>query len=383
MIIRFVLLNTTIFFLSGSGLAQPGAQHRHELRGVFLTTTNSLDWPRTLDRQEQQTSLREIVEDMKRANLNTIFFQVRARGDAYYRSYFEPWAENLTGTLGADPGWDPLAFLLEEAHASGLEVHAWFNVYKIRGPVPPPPSSPQHPARAYPAWVVQYENESWFDPGLPAVREYLVRVVSDLISKYDVDGVCFDFIRYPGRDFPDGQTYRQFAHGKARDDWRRDNINAFVREVHAAAARLKPRLKLGAAPLGNYGGPLSAQPDTKTTQGSVGDFLQDSRAWLTNGWFDYLVPQVYWTLEFETRGPDFAHLVRLWMRGAEGRHIYIGIGAYKPEIARQIPDQITATRTLGAHGQVFFRYEHVAEMRVFADRYAQPASVPPMPWKAR
>ncbi len=383
MIIRLVLFNTAIFFLSGSGLAQPGEQLRHELRGVFLTTTNSLDWPQTLNKQEQQTSLRRIVEDMKRANLNTIFFQVRARGDAYFRSSFEPWAENLTGTLGADPGWDPLAFLLEEAHASGLEVHAWFNVYKIRGPVPPPPSLPQHPARAYPAWVVQYENDSWLDPGLPAVREYLVRVVSDLIRKYDVDGVCFDFIRYPGRDFPDEQTYRQFANGKERDDWRRDNINAFVREVHAAAARINPRLKLGAAPLGNYGGPLSAQPDTKTTQGSVGDFLQDSRAWLTNGWLDYLVPQVYWPLEFETRGPDFAHLVRLWMRGAEGRHIYIGIGAYKPEIAPQIPDQITATRMLGAHGQVFFRYEHVKEMRVFGDRYAQPASVPPMPWKAR
>jgi uncharacterized lipoprotein YddW (UPF0748 family) len=382
MIMRIVLVGMTLLL----SLQPDPTRLRHsqaELRGIFLTTTNSLDWPKSLNKEEQQVSLKRIVQDMKRANLNTIFFQVRARGDAYYRSAYEPWAENLTGTLGADPGWDPLAFLLNEAHREGLEVHAWFNVYKIRGPVPPPPSSPLHPALAYPAWVVQYENESWFDPGIPAVRTYLVRVLSDLITRYDVDGVCLDFIRYPGRDFPDAETYRQFGNGVARDEWRRRNVSALVRDMHAAAARLKPALKLGAAPLGNYGGPLSAQPDTKTTEGSVGDFLQDSRAWLKNGWLDYLVPQVYWTLEFETRGPDFAHLVRSWMREAEGRHIYVGIGAYKPEIARQIPDQITATRMLGAHGQVFFRYEHVREMQVFGDRYAQPASVPTMTWKVR
>ncbi len=382
MIMRFVLVGMTILL----SLQPDPTRLRHpqaELRGIFLTTANSLDWPRSLNKDEQQASLKRIVQDMKRANLNTIFFQVRARGDAYYRSAYEPWAENLTGTLGADPGWDPLALLLNEAHREGLEVHAWFNVYKIRGPVPPPPSSPQHPALAYPAWVVEYENEWWFDPGIPEVRAYLVRVLSDLIAQYDVDGVCLDFIRYPGRNFPDVATYRQFGNGVARDEWRRRNVNALVRDMHAAAARIKPALKLGAAPLGTYRGPLSAQPDTKTTEGSVGDFLQDSRTWLKNGWLDYLVPQVYWTLEFETRGPDFAHLVRSWMREAEGRHIYVGIGAYKPEIAQQIPDQITATRMLGAHGQVFFRYEHVREMQVFGDRYAQPASIPPMTWKIR
>ncbi len=381
MVRRFAHLTATIFFLAQSSSAQTNPLPRQELRGVFLTTTNSLDWPKSVNQEEQQTSLKRIVEDMKRAHLNAIFFQVRARGDAYYRSHYEPWAENLTGTLGNDPGWDPLAFLLEEAHAAGLEVHAWFNVYKIRGPEPPPPSAPQHPARAYPAWVVQYERESWLDPGVPAAREYLVRVFSDLVAKYDLDGVCFDFIRYPGRDFPDAETYRRFGRGMARDDWRRANVSAFVRDAHAAAARLKPALKVGAAPLGNYRGPLSAQPDTKMTEGSVGDFLQDSRVWLQNGWLDYLVPQVYWTLEFDTRGPDFVHLVRSWLREAEGKHIYVGIGAYKPEIARQIPDQITATRILGAQGQVFFRYEHIKEMNLFGDRYARPASVPVMKWK--
>ncbi|MER3522725.1 MAG: hypothetical protein C4326_01315 [Ignavibacteria bacterium] len=360
-------------------IAQPPPAH--ELRGIFLTTTNSLDWPPSFDTQEQQATLRTMLADMKRAHLNAVFFQVRARGDAYYRSRYEPWAENLTGKLGADPGWDPLQFLLEEAHAVGIEVHAWFNVYKIRGPVPPPASSPQHPARAFPQWVVQYDNELWLDPGLPPVRRYLIDVLSDLVDNYDLDAVCFDFIRYPGKDFPDADTYQRYGNGAPRDQWRRYNINAFVREAQAAVSRRKPHLKLGAAPLGNYGGPLSAQPFTRTTGGSVEDFLQDARAWVKNRWLDYLVPQVYWTIEFETQGPDFSHLVRSWRRAAEGRHIYVGIGAYKPEVAQQIPDQITASRMLGTEGQVFFRYEHVRSMRVFGDRYNSPAATPPMPWK--
>lgn len=378
---RYLVLTAAILSPVFGNPAVAGDSPASELRGVFVTTSNSLDWPKSLRREEQQASLKRIIQDMKRSNLNAIFFQVRARGDAYYRSRFEPWAENLTGILGNDPGWDPLEFLLKEAQAAGIEVHAWFNVYKIRGPVPPSPSTPEHPVRAYPEWVVQYDNESWFDPGIPGVREYLVKVFSDLIAGYNLDGVCFDFIRYPGRDFPDVETYRRYGAGAPVDVWRRKNIEAFVREAHAAASRLRPQLKLGAAPLGNYSGALSIQPDTKTTQGSFGDFHQDSRSWLKNGWLDYLVPQVYWTIEFETRGPDFVHLVRSWVREAEGRHTYAGIGAYKPEIARQIPDQITAARKLGAQGQVFFRYEHVRDMSLFGDRYASPASIPPMQWK--
>jgi len=354
---------------------------KRELRAVYITTTNSLDWPKSQNRTEQQASLRKMVNDLNAANLNAIFFQVRARGDAYYRSQFEPWAENLTGTLGKDPGWDPLQFLLDEAHKVGIEVHAWFNVYKIGGVIPPTPSSPQHPVRAFPKWIVQDKNESWFDPGLPEVRAYLVRVLLDLTKNYDIDGICFDFIRYPGVNFADGETYRRYGNGKPIERWRRENINQFVREASEAITHLKPIVKLGAAPVGNYGGALSAQPDTKIAAGAFDDYAQDSRVWLKYGWLDYLAPQVYWTLEFETKGPDFAHIARTWQKDAAGRHIYISIGAYKPEIFAQIPDLITSTRMLGAQGQVFFRYENVQAMNMFGGRYAEPALIPLMPWK--
>jgi uncharacterized lipoprotein YddW (UPF0748 family) len=316
---------------------------------------------------------------MKAANLNAIFFQVRARGDAYYQSHNEPWAENLTGTLGDDPGWDPLQFLLNEAHTAGIEVYAWFNVYKVRGAYPPPKSFPSHVALAHPEWIVQYENELWLDPGLREVRSYLVRLLVDLAKRYEIKGVCYDFVRYPGRDFPDGGAYS--GNGNSRDDWRRANVNAFIHEAYTALTRIKPMLKIGAAPLGNVGGVMSAQPDAKQSAGGVGDFFQDAREWLKNGWMDYLVPQVYWTLNFDTQHADFAHFARLWQKGAAGRHIYIGIGAYKPDIFEQIPDQITSSRMVGAQGQVYFRYENVKEMNMFGERYAEPATIPIMPWK--
>ncbi len=361
--------------------AQPAISPKQELRGVFLTTSNSLDWPKTRDKKEQQTSLRKIVRNLNAAHLNAIFFQVRARGDAYYNSNFEPWAENLTGTLGKDPGWDPLEMLLKEAHTAGIEVHAWFNVYKILGPTPPPPTKPRHVALEHPEWVVQYENESWLDPGIPDVRFYLGRVLDDLVQNYNIDGVCFDFIRYPGKNFPDNRTHGRYGKGTRRDNWRRANINRFVQDSYTRLTHSKPALKLGATPLGTYAGALSAQPDTKIQAGALGDYFQDARLWLKNGWLDYLAPQVYWALEFETEGPDFAHIARTWQKNAGDRHIYVSIAAYKPEIFEQIPDQITATRMLGAAGQVYFRYENIAAMNMFGQRYAEPAMVPRMPWK--
>ncbi len=370
-----------VLFISGRLLYSQPSTPKQELRGVFLTTSNSLDWPKTHDKNEQQASLKKIVGDLKAAHLNTIFFQIRARGDAYYHSKYEPWAENLTGTLGKDPGWDPLEFLLKEAHEAGIEVHAWFNVYKILGPTPPAPTKPRHVVLEHPEWVVKYEQESWLDPGIPAVRAYLSRALEDLAQRYDIDGICFDFIRYPGKDFPDNKTYSRFGKGERRDNWRRGNINRFVQDSYAQLTHLKPALKMGAAPLGTYAGALSAQPDTKVQAGALGDYFQDARLWLKNGWVDYLAPQVYWTLEFETEGPDFAHIAHTWQKNAGERHIYVSIGAYKPEILAQIPDQITATRMMGAAGQVYFRYENIGSMNMFGSLYAEPAMVPRMPWK--
>jgi uncharacterized lipoprotein YddW (UPF0748 family) len=316
------------------------------------------------------------VRELKAAHFNTIFFQVRARGDAYYRSSYEPWAENLTGTIGKYPGWDPLSFLLAEAHAAGMEVHAWFNVYKIRGPAPVDQSVPPHPTLAHPQWAVQVEGESWFDPGLPDVRTYLLRVALEIVQLYEVDGIQFDFVRYPGRIFPDDESYRRFGRGRSRDEWRRANIDTFITDFYDAAVALKPMLKVGSTPVGFYNGLSDGNGS-----GSYSRYSQDSPGWLQKRKHDYLVPQVYWDIGDSQGDPDFALLVRRWQQGAAGRHIYVGIGAYKPSVAREIPAQIDTIRTYGLGGEAFFRYENIKQFGLIKNRYQTLANIPPMSWK--
>ncbi|MBI4535152.1 MAG: family 10 glycosylhydrolase [Ignavibacteriae bacterium] len=358
---------------SASSQSSSVSPPKREVRGVWITTATGLDWPKSTVVDEQKNSLRTIVQNLKQANFNTIFFQVRARGDAYYRSQYEPWAENLTGTLGKDPGWDPLALLLEEAHKRGMEVHAWFNLYKVRGLNPAGPSSPQHPTRAYPHWVRVYQDEAWLDPGIPEVREYLIRVALDLVRNYDIDGINFDFIRYPGKDFPDMETHLRYGNGMSRDDWRRSNIDKFVSEFYDRAMAIKPMLKVGSAPLAIY--------QNSNLTGSYYTYAQDSYGWLKKQKHDYLSPQMYWSLGGNNGEPNFATLSRAWKRYEAGRHIYAGIGAYKPDVVPEIPAEIDTTRVSGLLGQVYFRYDNIERLDMFGNRYRTPANIPPMPWK--
>jgi uncharacterized lipoprotein YddW (UPF0748 family) len=351
---------------------------KQEVRAVWVATAAGLDWPRTQNTREQQEALVTIVQTAKALGLNTLFFQVRARGDAYYRSRYEPWADNLTGTLGRDPGWDPLRFLLDAAHGAGIEVHAWFNVFKVRGPNPVKPTTPLHPTLAFPQWTTEIQGEAWLDPGIPAVRTYSLNVALDLVTSYDIDGILFDFVRYPGQDFPDGETYARYGRGAARDSWRRGNVSLFVKEFYERASALKPMLKIGSAPLGVYDGQAEG-----LASGSYQEYFQDAPAWIRSGWQDYLAPQVYWNIGSSPGDPDFAKLAREWSSRSGGRQIYMAIAAYKPEVLRELPEEIDSARAAGTSGQAFFRYEHVRAGRVLADRYAYPANIPPMPWKDR
>jgi uncharacterized lipoprotein YddW (UPF0748 family) len=319
-----------------------------------------------------------MVRDLRSAHFNTLFFQARARGDAYYLSAFEPWAQNLTGTLGQDPGWDPLAFLITEAHRAGMEVQAWCNVFKVRGPLPVAPSTPLHISLAHPEWTVTHDAEVWLDPGLPAVRSFLIGVMLDLVAKYDVDGVMLDFIRYPGRDFPDASTYRKFGTGIDLDEWRRANVTRFVEELYDSIRARKPFLRVGSTPVGIYDGDPSGD-----RLGAYHTYYQDSQLWLRRGKQDYLAPQIYWDIGSSEQDPDFVSLAERWTAASAGRHVYTGIAAYKPRVLKEIPEQIDASRAAGANGQVYFRWENIAALTMFGDRYARPANVPPMKWKDR
>lgn len=350
----------------------PQLPPKSEVRAVWITTVASLDWPKSQDPVEQRRSLLEMVTRLHAAHFNTIFFQVRGRGDAMYRSSYEPWAQQLSGTLGKDPGWDPLGFIVQEAHRRQMEVHAWFNTFLLKSSrFPLSPYLDKHRD-----WAKDVDGEFWLDPGLPAVREYLCAVAMDLMRHYAVDGIHFDFIRYPGKLFPDDQSYRRYGGKTPREDWRRENVNKFVRMVYDSVTALNPLLKVGSAPIGIY-------TDNGKVKGLRGydDLYQDSRRWLREGKQDYLCPQLYWSLGDRTGNPDFAGLAKDWGEHAYSRQIIPGIGAYKPNVSAEIGKLVDVSRASGCAGNSFFRYGSIEGALDIGSRYRTLANIPPMKWK--
>ena len=212
------------------------AAPKWEVRAVWLTTAGGADWPKTYDVAAQKKSLVEIFETLQKKHFNTVFFQVRSRGNTFYRSQYEPWAAELTGTLGRDPGWDPLEFAIEEAHKRGMELHAWFNVAKVYNIGQPPLSSPPHILRSHPEWAQLYEGDWWVDMGRPEVRQYTENLVMELVRLYDLDGIHFDYIRYPGEKFDDWNSFRLYGDGTARD------ADSVTEGGHPAAQRIAVKL---------------------------------------------------------------------------------------------------------------------------------------------
>ena len=331
-----------------------------EVRAVWLTTAGGADWPKTHDVAAQKKSLVDIFETLQKKHFNTVFFQVRPRGNTFYKSQYEPWAAELTGTLGQDPGWDPLEFAIEEAHKRGMELHAWFNVAKIYNSGQPPLSSPRHILRIHPEWAQNYDGEWWVDMGRPEVREYTENLVMELVRLYDIDGVHFDHIRYPGQKFEDWNSFRLYSDGVERDDWRRNNITRFVREMYAQIISEKPMMKVGSAPLGIY----KLIPGAQSGVSAYTELYQDSRLWLQEKIQDYVAPQLYWDFGEQTNpsDPDFRALCIDWSRNNFGRHIYVGLGVYRENIQKEITEQIYLTRTVECQGQSSFRYENIQDL---------------------
>ncbi len=350
-----------------------------EVRAVWLTTAGGADWPKTYNVEGQKKSLVKIFDMLQTKHFNTIFFQVRSRGNTMYKSRFEPWAAELTGTLGEDPGWDPLDFAIQEAHKRGMELHAWFNLAKVYNAGMPPISSPRHVLRSHPEWAQVYDGEWWVDMGRPEVRQYTENLVMEVVRLYDVDGVHFDYLRYPGEKFDDWKSFRLFSNGTPRDDWRRNNITTFVREMYEQIQKEKPMLKVGSAPLGIY----KPIPGAQSGFSAYAALYQDARLWLEEKIQDYVAPQLYWDFGEQTNpnDPDFRALCIDWSKNKFGRHLYAGLGAYRENIQKEITEQIFLTRNVECEGQSFFRYENILDLPGISLAYKYPALIPPMPWK--
>ncbi|MGD0339280.1 MAG: family 10 glycosylhydrolase [Bacteroidota bacterium] len=356
---------------------------KYEFRGVWITTVYGSIWPKSKYPREQRLELINIYQTVRLNNLNAVVFQVRARGDVMYPSQFEPFASSVTGVLGGKPDYDPLKFAIEEAHKFGLEFHAWWNVCKVAdGENPPPLTSPAHIAHTHPEWLKRWRNKNgngngsvewWLDIGYPQVRARLIDIAMELVEKYDIDAINFDYLRYPGPEFDDYSSYAVYGGSLSRDEWRRLNVTSFLREFYKRATAVKPLLKIGAAPIGIY----KNLPEASGWQ-SYSLLYQDTRQWLREGIVDYIIPQLYWELY---SNPRFSVLLRDWQDNSWGRHVYAGIGAFRPGIPQQIPAMIDSVRVIGAGGECYFTYNDVKDVAVFRNRYSKPALIPPMRWK--
>jgi uncharacterized lipoprotein YddW (UPF0748 family) len=379
--------------VSGAPPAPP-----REFRGAWIATVGNKDWPSApgLSDARQKAELISLLDTAARLKLNAVVFQVRPDCDAMYASSIEPWSQYLTGVQGRapQPYYDPLAFAIQEAHKRGIELHAWFNPFRARGSVLSPPA-PNFIGRTHPAWVRKYDDDLWLDPGDPAVRDYVVRVIMDVVRRYDVDGVQFDDYFYPypvnserGTElpFPDEATWRTFGQhsGLSRENWRRQNINEFIESIYKNIKAAKPWVKFGVSPFGIW---QPGYPPQVRGFNAYAELYADSRLWLANGWLDYFSPQLYWPIKAPAQG--FQALLSWWeAQNLKGRNLWPGMAAYVAGVkfpVTEIASQIQATRAQrGASGEIFFEMrnfqENPALAAVVSREYAQPALVPPSPW---
>jgi len=383
------------------GSDSPRRRGPGEMRGVWVATVTNRDWPSKagLTADAQRAELIALLDKAVERRLNAVIFQVRPAADALWPSPYEPWSQVLTGTQGKAPGWDPLGTAVKEAHARGLELHAWFNPYRVANHADPTKLVASHPARKHPDWVVTYGGKLYYNPGLPEVRAFVEKAILDAVRKYPVDAVHFDDYFYPypvaGQTFDDDAAYDRYGGDFAnRADWRRSNIDKLILETAAAIKRIRPTTQFGVSPFGVWRNaatdPLGS--DTRAGVQSYDDNFADTRKWVRDGWIDYIVPQLYWNIGFAAA--DYAKLVSWWAKQAQGSRtkVYLGEALYKagdPAQAApwQDPAELSRHLTLArrykeARGHVFFAAREVASdpigamARVVADHYQKPATAP-------
>lgn len=375
---------------------------KRELRGAWIATFSNIDWPvRTQTPTQQKNAFILILDNLKNAGINTVFVQVRSQCDAMYASTIDPWSADLTGVQGQAPNpiWDPMTFMIEECHKRNMEFHAWLNPYRaISNFAVINTFAANHVTRTRPEWLLSSGSLRTLDPGLPAVRNYILDVVKDIVNRYDIDGLHFDDYFYPNATFDDNSTFSAQARGFTdRAEWRRDNVNLMVQSVNDAIKLAKPWVKFGVSPTGIYRNSTNAAIGTPTSGlEHYTTLYADSKKWIEQGWVDYLAPQVYWFIG--QNGADYSRIIPWWNNQANNRHMYIGVAGYKVNDAAlnqaawlsntQIPEQIRFSRNYtNLHGQIFYNTKSLMNNPLnFRDSlqqrlYNKPALVPTMPWK--
>ncbi|MCF0204967.1 MAG: family 10 glycosylhydrolase [Muribaculaceae bacterium] len=327
--------------------AQPKEQavaQTREWRGAWVSTVYQ-DYAKRNTAQNKKY-LCSVLDSLLRCHCNAVIFQVRPKGDALYKSDIEPWSSWLTGTIGKAPDtdWDPLQFMVEESHKRGMEIHAWINPYRLD--TSPLPSS--HYAKQHPDRVVKFGTALILDPGIPENREYLISIIRDIVSRYDIDALHMDdyFYPYPNKKlkFNDKNSFAKYGNGASLGDWRRKNTAALIREAGAEIRRIKPWVRFGISPFGIWRN-ASSDPAGSNTRGTqcYDDLYADPVQWIREGWIDYLVPQIYWGMNKEIASAR--ELNPWWGKQAHGRYVFIGQDVKVTMDSCELAEKMVLSRT--------------------------------------
>ncbi len=310
---------------------------KREFRAAWVATVANIDWPskQGLPAIEQQEQFTRMLDELKTLGCNAVIVQIRPASDALYASSMEPWSHYLTGRQGEPPFpfYDPLIFMIDEAHKRNMEFHAWFNPFRALVDSKKNPNPASHVTYKHPDWIISYGGKSYINPGEPEAREYVIKVITDVVKRYDIDAVHLDDYFYPyrigGAEFGDARSYAKYGRGMTKDDWRRDNVSLFISQLNTDIKHLKPYVKLGVSPFGIWRN-ATKDPDGSATRGGQTDYddlYADVMLWMRKGWVDYLLPQLYW--EHHNHAAPFEILLPWWNNHSYGRHVYYGLGLYR------------------------------------------------------
>lgn len=379
---------------------------KREMRAFWIATVENIDWPsaKGLSTDQQKKEMMELLDLVKAWNMNTVIFQIRPDADALYDSKLEPWSEWLSGKQGQapDPYYDPLAFTIAECRKRGLDIHVWLNPYRAVQNIEKSVPSPNHVANTHPEWLLTYGKKKYFDPGIPEARNHVARVVADLVRRYDVDAVHMDDYFYPYREanqeFPDQHSFAAYPNGfsaEKKDDWRRNNVNLIIKQLHDSIKSIRPTVEFGISPFGVWKN-NSTDPAGSATKAGVtnyDDLYADIVLWQKNGWIDYVTPQLYWYIGKTVA--DYAVLADWWSKNTYGSQLYIGQAPYlisgeskdkSWQTSDEIIRQIRLNRAIPAiSGSMFFSAKFLRKNplglkeNLLQEMYKYPALTPPNP----
>jgi uncharacterized lipoprotein YddW (UPF0748 family) len=359
---------------------EPPPAATRQFRGAWVATVGNIDWPSKpgLPVEQQKEEVTRILDRLVELNMNVAVLQVRTAADALYDSKLEPWSYVITGKEGQapEPYYDPLEFWVAEAHKRGIELHTWFNPYrarvgKLEGDKWAYEHADSHVAKAHADWVRTYVKFEWIDPGSKEALEHTLDVISDVVKRYDIDGVHMDdyFYPYPDVDpttkkelpFPDDETWKQYQQSGGtldRDDWRRDNVNRMVEQLYEHTKKEKKWVKVGLSPFGIW---KEGFPSDVAGFSQYHKLYADAKLWLNKGWIDYWTPQLYWKISYPQQ--NYLSLLNWWIGENTHKRLMVpGLftgqidnGGAIPWTTDAILDQIGINRALdGAHGEVHF-----------------------------